>query len=499
MGWHFERQAGILLEVHFSEARVDSIIGSGGKNLGGVGTHRPPSAASESKTTTGIRLLPPAPGSAAYSAAAAQDVEALRTVEAPRLPGEAPFSSLPTLERALLLVSYNQVFHGDLRKLAKAHPAVEKAVLAFLKHGQEPLQATTSVKGAAAAQGGTAVKEKPQVTPQVQELVAQIKANFAKWDKNNDGKLSKSEVTAALQDGSNRGKSAAAVATLYRIYDDLIGISNDRLGGEGGVSNNDLDGLLEGEKPEAGNWYHYFENRINGSDPRLFNGDPQGSAVNQGGYGSCYFLAAMVAKANQDPDFIKDMIKDNGDGTFTVTFPGRKAVTVSRPTDAELAMAANSGQNGIWASVLEKAWGQVNNDEAWFFTEKNLYEAGGDGGQLYEGIGAFSENGTDTDNLLLTRLSTTRDKLEEAFKDGKMVTAAIRSGPFTGDRAGLPKGHAYTVVAYDRETDMITLRNPWGRTEVGGQGSPRDGQDDGIFTISLAEFDSLFTLIAYEK
>ena len=42
--------------------------------------------------------------------------------------------------------------------------------------------------------------------------------------------------------------------------------------------------------------------------------------VQQGQIGDCYFPAAMAAIAKQNPDAVNNMVKDNGDGTYTVTF-----------------------------------------------------------------------------------------------------------------------------------------------------------------------------------
>jgi hypothetical protein len=42
--------------------------------------------------------------------------------------------------------------------------------------------------------------------------------------------------------------------------------------------------------------------------------------VDQGGIGNCYVMASIAAVARQDPERIKNMVHDNGDGTYTVTF-----------------------------------------------------------------------------------------------------------------------------------------------------------------------------------
>lgn len=85
-------------------------------------------------------------------------------------------------------------------------------------------------------------------------------------------------------------------------------------------------------------------------------------AINQGVEGDCYFLSALAATAKNDPQAIADAIKDNHDGTYTVTFPGAKdtPVTVKAPTAMEMAIFNSPGNNnGVWATVMEKAFGQL--------------------------------------------------------------------------------------------------------------------------------------------
>ncbi|MCG3084569.1 hypothetical protein, partial [Anoxybacillus sp. LAT27] len=65
---------------------------------------------------------------------------------------------------------------------------------------------------------------------------------------------------------------------------------------------------------------------------------------------------------------IANMIKDNADGSFTVTFPGApdEPVTVTAPTEAELGLFNAGGSYGTWASVLEKAYGKFRDNQNWF-------------------------------------------------------------------------------------------------------------------------------------
>lgn len=49
---------------------------------------------------------------------------------------------------------------------------------------------------------------------------------------------------------------------------------------------------------------------------------PSVDDVSQGGLNDCYVFAACAAIVGANPDRIKQLIKDNGNGTFTITFKG---------------------------------------------------------------------------------------------------------------------------------------------------------------------------------
>ncbi len=64
--------------------------------------------------------------------------------------------------------------------------------------------------------------------------------------------------------------------------------------------------------------------------------------VDQGSLGDCYFVASMAAVARANPDAIKELLVDNGDGTFDVTLYIRthawsKATKVTKTIESRLA------------------------------------------------------------------------------------------------------------------------------------------------------------------
>lgn len=100
--------------------------------------------------------------------------------------------------------------------------------------------------------------------------------------------------------------------------------------------------------------------------------------IDQAGLGDCFLLATLGAVALQDPQAIKNMIRENPDGTFTVTFKERiygtnppeysdKPITVSPDfpgfvdgwNHAQPGDANGKGQKEIWPLVIEKAYAQL--------------------------------------------------------------------------------------------------------------------------------------------
>ncbi|MCK6548698.1 C2 family cysteine protease [Myxococcota bacterium] len=332
-----------------------------------------------------------------------------------------------------------------------------------------------------------------------------VNARFGDWDKDKDGYLSRTEIDTAMLDKTNAGDDAAALATLKDRVDELEELSDDEYGDENdGVTKNDLGEYEKNAKAgrtdqDTENRYGWFKYKIDRQSMDLFaSGTPDWKSVEQGRVGDCAYLAAIVAKTKNDPEAIKKMIKDNGDGTYEVTLPGKKPVTVTRPTEAELAYYGTAGKDGLWLSVLEKAVGQSQGRGNLLWNTK-LPQDELDGAIGWRGINPITSRSTDGDLLVATTKNRTRTRLDDAFKNNRIVTAGIRNQIGSGETP-LPMGHAYSVVGWDRKTDTITLRNPWGRGELkDANGKPRDGKDDGVFTMTMDEFYKHFSMINYEN
>ncbi len=212
--------------------------------------------------------------------------------------------------------------------------------------------------------------------------------------------------------------------------------------------------------------------------------------VRQGALGDCYLMAALMSVARTDPKCIQDMVRDNKNGTYTVTFyldrlglsilgRGRREVTVNAkvPTDKSgFPRYARTGDTEVrnskqrfelWAMIVEKAWAKL----------KGGYPqiAGGNPGKAMEAI-----TGKDSDSFKTAARTPQQvlSALERAQRERHPVTCftpKVDSGTGKGDKKGEKKrrswnaladklavyaNHAYSFKAV--KDGQILLENPWG-------------------------------------
>lgn len=322
--------------------------------------------------------------------------------------------------------------------------------------------------------------------------------SFDHWDTNHDGALDRSELGRVLQDTSLTPEQGAAFAV---IYDRCINPRHDSAHPENNEPDLLADGRLTREEVQSvtGRTGSYQRNlqKIQNSPDQAFVGPPDGDAVRQGRYGSCAFLAALIAMAENDPAAVQRMIHDNGDGSWNVTFPGHDPIRVTL-SPAERALGSTSdaqgGQNGLWVAILEKAYAQLKAGPG----AANPLEIYNDGENERETSRVLSGQSIDHYELGATGLggmiqqTVVRRAIERALLEGRPVTCALQdqSNPWH-----LPTSHAYTVL--NLRGDNITVRNPWG--DQGGEGNQNpdtgwtpDGQGDGRITIPFNDFCRYF-------
>lgn len=206
----------------------------------------------------------------------------------------------------------------------------------------------------------------------------------------------------------------------------------------------------------------------------------------QGSLGDCYLIAGMIAVARANPQAIKDIVKDNGDGTFNITLyirtsaygaPRAQVVTVDArlpvksqdsPLYAKVGDKAD-GKDELWPALIEKAVAQKK-------ASYDLISGGNINKNGFNFAGAtelltgkrenyFAFGKLDEDDILLMASFALEDKLP--------VICSTRSD-MEGDEAATREAnavnvywnHAYPVESVDLDKRTITFQNPWGSHHV---------------------------------
>jgi hypothetical protein len=212
-----------------------------------------------------------------------------------------------------------------------------------------------------------------------QQFFAAVRANFAVWDLNHDGKLTRAEIEINMQNPHFTGDAAAALSALKRAATHVNHLPDTRA-----YTLKDIDAmerrLLSGQKLEP-NFVGYFTfglRKLRETPRHLFSeGLPRLNAIRQIGSFDCYFLATAGALAQVNPQAIVRLITPGKDGQFTITFPSKPPLRIPAPTDAEVATYMNA-RDGIWLSVLEKAYAivRIKAEPAQAFTKEPLDSVG---------------------------------------------------------------------------------------------------------------------------
>ncbi len=238
------------------------------------------------------------------------------------------------------------------------------------------------------------------------------------------------------------------------------------------------------------------------TNPLFAKDGPSKNDALQGDGGDCYFLSALAALADVNPDFIRNTVTNLPDGTYVVRFFQQNgAKTYIRVTaelwvnDSGAPMYARPGHQGcIWAPIIEKAFaicrrnkasydslvggnGRENNDLVWKHTYIKIDESGVNPDDVISWFNRGAPEGQMKDTLC-ARAQTFLGQINAQRKLGKGMVLGAPAGfsnktPLVPSSAGLEKStyrrgqHVYMIdhVKIDAKGNFtgIVLRNPGGR------------------------------------
>jgi len=195
-------------------------------------------------------------------------------------------------------------------------------------------------------------------------------------------------------------------------------------------------------------------------------GTPSPADCNQHGVGDCSAIAVFGSFAYIYPDFVKDIITDNGNQTYTVEMfdpagnPIEVTVSSRFVADGNGTIQAVTGKNNVacWSTVLEKAMMK------WQYVYKANYNIGGIGTEHVAPL--FTGNGN---SFAFAPGKLTGAELHRAvsalLRKGQLVIGGFNAGgvPIAGySSATTVNGHAYTFMHPHNTTSLFVMRNPWG-------------------------------------
>jgi hypothetical protein len=286
------------------------------------------------------------------------------------------------------------------------------------------------------------------------------------------------------------GGDCAAAATTTGT---ASAAASDGSGGTAPPTNPDLpDGSGATYTSLDGEVYVRGEGEESAADP---------SDISQGAINDCYVLSPLAAIAHVDPGFIEDMVRDNGDGTYSVR--------LREPNDPPWWQFWESDTRDVWVTVTDEfptvdgnplyaktGDGDRDHRELWPLIVEKAYAEHMGGYTAFTDGGAPSgvlEDITGRESTRLTNADSSFDDLYALHEDGNAITTNTKTADEVKDnplfQADSPAGeplvawHIYYVVGMNEDDQTVTLRNPY-------------GWDRGTITVTWAQYQEAFRITA---
>ncbi len=322
-------------------------------------------------------------------------------------------------------------------------------------------------------------------------------------DSNKDGRLSKTELKNAILNPSVKGEAARFAAIAHRCFDDLSSLAWKRPGTMSAIEKGDIDvyaaycgptadsysellGHLNHTKDKFESIYQRFvvtdeRNRHRNlySHADSPNESIRPKFVKQGSLWDCYFHASLASVADARPDLIKKMIHDNRDGTYTVTFAGaaNQPWRIQSLTESEKMIYGSSTEGGLWPLVIEKAYGEQLRKEygnmglGALVDDMLPYQLTNIAGLSEQVLDKITGQQHDTMFMPMVNDNDLGAALKSACDQHIPMTCGSKLADIRPRPQGLDTHHAYSILKYDSDKHLVTIRNPHGVNEETYQGT----------------------------
>ena len=193
--------------------------------------------------------------------------------------------------------------------------------------------------------------------------------------------------------------------------------------------------------------------------------------IKQGDAGDCYFLAALMTVAARSPETVQNMVQDNGDGTYTVSFhsrydgvPNPVQVTVNgdlpyrRGKPFQNAIENIGGKNVSWAAIIEKGWAAANGNSYDGIDGTDLSDA--QDHDVHNALYAITGKVGVDRNPGGPMTGVSFEQMQQDFTNG-LVTLGT-----SNDDGKLVSNHAYALLGVHSSDQTVVVGDPEGGQET---------------------------------